>query len=314
MSEIFSVLHHVRDRQLSFSLLSFFTVKIGDGKAKMSVCFRSFLLAICCFLSMESQAQDPNFYIFLSFGQSNMEGNARFEAQDTVANERFQLLQAVDCPDLGREMGNWYPAVPPLSRCNTGITPGDYFGKTLAANLPDSIKIGIINVSVGGCKIELFEKDSYETYVETAPGWMKGMIAQYDGNPYGRLVELAKLAQKDGVIKGILLHQGESNTGDTTWPSKVAGVYDNLLKDLGIEPNSVPLLAGELVSADQGGKCASMNPIIAQLPTVIPNSYVISSTDCEAIPDGLHFSAAGYRKLGARYGEKMSMILMNSTN
>ena len=276
---------------------------------KKPTIFFSFLLFL--FLTSEKGfSQDPNFYIFLSFGQSNMEGNARFEPQDTVANERFKVLQAVDCPDLNREMGNWYTAVPPLSRCNTGLTPGDYFGKTLAESLPDSIKIGIINVSVGGCKIELFEKDNYESYVETAPGWMKGMIAQYDGNPYGRLLELAKIAQKDGVIKGILLHQGESNTGDKSWPGKVEGVYNNLLADLGLAPDSVPLLAGELVSAEQGGKCASMNPIIARLPSVIPNSYVISSADCEAIRDGLHFSAAGYRLLGSRYGEKRAELLM----
>jgi len=269
------------------------------------------LVVLCSFRSTAAQAQDPNFYIFLSFGQSNMEGHSRYEPQDTVANDRFLVLQAVDCPDLGREQGSWYPAVPPITRCNTGITPTDYFGKTLAESLPDSIKIGIINVSVGGCKIELFEKDNYESYVETAPGWMKGMLAQYDDNPYGRLVELGKLAQQDGVIKGVLLHQGESNTGDTTWPSKVAGVYDNLLKDLGLAPNSIPLLAGELVSAEQGGKCASMNPIIGQLPSVIPNAHVISSEDCEAIPDGLHFSAEGYRLLGSRYGERMSAILLD---
>ena len=268
----------------------------------------SFLISFC---TTASFAQDPNFYIFLSFGQSNMEGHSKAEPQDTVANDRFQVLQALDCPDLNRVMGNWYPAVPPLSRCNTGLTPGDYFGKTLAENLPDSIRIGIINVSVGGCKIELFEKDTYESYVETAPGWMKGMIAQYDGNPYGRLLDLARIAQKDGVIKGILLHQGESNTGDPTWPKKVEGLYDNLLVDLGLAPDSVPLLAGELVSAEQGGKCASMNPIIATLPEVIPNSYVISSADCEAISDGLHFSAAGYRLLGSRYGEQMAQLLMN---
>lgn len=271
-------------------------------------------LSVLVLLSMAIQssfAQDPNFYIFLSFGQSNMEGNAKFEPEDTVANDRFKVLQAVDCPDLNREMGNWYTAIPPLSRCNTGLTPGDYFGRTLAESLPDSIKIGIINVSVGGCKIELFEKDNYESYVQTAPGWMKGMIAQYNGNPYGRLLELAKIAQKDGVIKGILLHQGESNTGDKSWPGKVEGVYDDLLVDLGLVPDSVPLLAGELVSAEQGGKCASMNPIIATLPSVVPNSYVISSADCEAVEDGLHFSAAGYRLLGSRYGEKMAELLLH---
>ena len=271
-------------------------------------------LSVLVLLSMAIQssfAQDPNFYIFLSFGQSNMEGNAKFEPEDTVANDRFKVLQAVDCPDLNREMGNWYTAIPPLSRCNTGLTPGDYFGRTLAKSLPDSIKIGIINVSVGGCKIELFEKDNYEFYVQTAPGWMKGMIAQYNGNPYGRLLELAKIAQKDGVIKGILLHQGESNTGDKSWPGKVEGVYNDLLVDLGLAPDSVPLLAGELVSPEQGGKCASMNPIIATLPSVVPNSYVISSADCEAVEDGLHFSAAGYRLLGSRYGEKMAELLLH---
>src|SRR4051812_15072651 len=98
------------------------------------------------------------------------------------------------------------------------------------------------------------------------PSWMIGMIKEYDGNPYARLVEMAKLAQKDGVIKGILLHQGESNTGDSTWPSKVKGVYDNLLHDLKLKSKKVPLLAGELVDAEQGGACASMNKIIATLP------------------------------------------------
>ena len=250
-------------------------------------------------------SQDSKFYIFLSFGQSNMEGHARFEPQDTTVDDRFQAMAAVDCPNLGRIKGNWYTAVPPLSRCHTGLTPADYFGRTLIANLPDSIRIGVINVSVGGCKIELFDRDNYLTYVSTAPDWLKNMVNEYDDNPYGRLVEMARLAQKDGVIKGILLHQGESNTGDVEWPLKVKGVYDNLLKDLKLKPNSIPLLAGELVSAEQGGKCASMNSIIATLPEAIPNAHVISSEDCEAIPDGLHFSAAGYRKLGKRYGEKM---------
>lgn len=260
-------------------------------------------------ISTQSRAQDPDFYIFLSFGQSNMEGHAKFEPVDTIANPRFKVMQVVDCENLDRKKGNWYDAVPPLTRCNTGLTPADYFGRTLVAGLPENIKVAVINVSVGGCKIELFDKDNYETYTADAPGWMKNMINDYDGNPYGRLVEMAKLAQKDGVIKGILLHQGESNTGDTTWPNKVKDVYTNLLDDLGLDQKSVPLLAGELVGEAQGGKCASMNPIINQLPEIIPNAHVISSEDCEAVADGLHFSAEGYRKLGTRYGEKMLALL-----
>ena len=270
-------------------------------------------IAMLCLLLVTvtaSFSQDKNFYIFLSFGQSNMEGNAKIEAQDsTGVDPRFQVMEAVDCPNLDRKKGEWYTALPPLCRCKTGLTPGDYFGRTLVANLPKNIKVGIINVAVGGCKIELFDKDGYQTYAATAPEWMKGMIKEYDGNPYARLVEMAKLAQKNGIIKGILLHQGESNTGDSTWPTKVKGVYDNLLKDLNLKAKAVPLLAGEMVDAEQGGACASMNKIIATLPQTIPNSYVISSQGCLQRGDKLHFTAAGYRKLGTRYGVKMLSLL-----
>lgn len=111
------------------------------------------------------------------------------------------------------------------------------------------------------------------------------------------------------MIKGILLHQGESNTGDQEWPAKVKGVYDNLMNDLNLNPGSVPLLAGELVSAGQGGACASMNSIIARLTETIPNSYVISSEDCTSRSDHLHFTAEGYRELGKRYAVQMLSLL-----
>lgn len=274
----------------------------------MKSILKLFLLA-GTFFSLNASAQDPNFYIFLSFGQSNMEGHARFEPQDTIVDARFKVLQAVDCDNLARVKGNWYTAVPPLTRCNTGITPADYFGKTMLANLPKNVKVGVINVSVGGCKIELFDKEGYKAYTAAAPTWMLNALNQYDGNPYGRLVELAKLAQREGVIKGVLLHQGESNTGDTVWPQKVKGVYNNLLADLKLDSQSVPLLAGEVVNADTQGVCASMNAIINTLPTVIPTAHVISSAGCEDGPDNLHFSAAGYRELGKRYATKMLSLM-----
>lgn len=255
-------------------------------------------------------SQDSNFHIYLSFGQSNMEGNARIQPQDTVnVNQRFQVLETIDCPNLDREKGKWYTAVPPLCRCETGLTPTDYFGRTMVEYLPGNVKIGVINVAVGGCKIELFDKDNYQSYLTDVPDWMTNMVNEYDGDPYGRLVEMAKLAQKDGVIKGILLHQGESNTNDTLWTKKVKIVYDNLMKDLNLNPNDVPLLAGEVVNEDQGGVCASMNKIIANLPKTIPNSYVISSKGCPDGSDNLHFNVEGYRMLGKRYAIKMLSLL-----
>lgn len=261
-------------------------------------------------LSLQSFSQDKNFYIFICFGQSNMEGNARIEAQDTIdIDSRFRMLQTVDCSDKGRIKDNWYTAFPPLARCRTGLTPADYFGRTLIASLPKKIRIGIINVSVAGAKIEVFEKDTYQSYLTTAPAWMKSIAAEYGGSPYNRLVELARLAQKSGIIKGILLHQGESNPNDTLWTKKVKGIYDNLIKDLNLKPKKVPLLAGELVNADQQGACASMNKIIATLPQTLPNSYIISSAGCTCARDHLHFTAEGCRLLGKRYGQTMLGIL-----
>ena len=283
------------------------TARFHLSKGKMK-CWLFALIGLL-FLSTTALSQNSKFYIFLCFGQSNMEGNARAEAQDSTVDNRFQVMEAINCPNLGREMGKWYAAVPPLCRCHTGLTPADYFGRTLVENLPKDIRVGVINVAVGGCKIELFDKDHYQSYVSTAPQWMIGMINDYNGNPYQRLVEMARLAQKDGVIKGILLHQGESNTGDSAWPQKVKLVYDNLLHDLNLEPGSVPLLAGETVNADQGGACASMNAIIATLPKSIRNAYVISSAGCPQRGDNLHFTAAGYRELGKRYGLKMLSLL-----
>ena len=262
-------------------------------------------------LSVGLKAQDPDFHIYLCFGQSNMEGNARPEPQDYEGvSERFLMMAAADNPSAGREMGKWYTAIPPLCRERTGLTPADYFGRTLVENLPENVRVGVINVAIGGCSIEAFMPDSVANYAASkAPFWMKGMLEAYDNNPYQRLVDMARLAQKDGVIKGILLHQGCTNNGDPQWPANVKKVYDSLLKDLGLQGQVVPLLVGETVNGDRGGICAAHNDIIARMPEVIPGSYVISSSGCTNAPDLLHFDAAGYRELGRRYASKMLQLL-----
>jgi len=271
---------------------------------------RLLVLAGLLSFSLNVFSQDTNRFVFLCFGQSNMEGFPGIEQQDQgPVDQRFQMLAAVDFPKQGRTKGHWYPAVPPLCRPSAGLGPADYFGRTLVSNLPPHVKVGVVNVSIGGCKIELFEKDTFQSYAATAPKWMTNTIATYSGNPYQHLVEMAKLAQKDGVIKGILLHQGESNTNDKEWPNKVKGIYDNLLKDLNLKAGEVPLIAGELVNADQQGACASMNKIIGDLPKTIPTAHVVSSEGCAGRPDRLHFTPAGYRELGKRYAEKMLSLL-----
>jgi hypothetical protein len=270
------------------------------------------LFSLAMFLALVIQATaapDPNFYIYLCFGQSNMESGGKMDEQDKTVDERFQVMADFDSTDRGWTKGKWYHAVPPLAAKGRGICMVDYFGRTMVAGLPENIRVGVVKVAVPGCKIELFEKDTYTNYAATVQPWMKNMIKAYDGNPYQYLVDLAKQAQKDGVIKGILLHQGESNPGDKEWPNKVKGIYDNLMKDLNLDPKQVPLLAGETVNEDQQGKCAGFNKILAELPKTLPNSYVVSSAGCTCNPDHLHFDSAGSRAFGKRYGETMLSVL-----
>ena len=273
--------------------------------------FITTLLLSVCALTASAQKPDPNFYIFLCFGQSNMEGNARPEAQDLASpGPRFLLMPAVDFPEKGRKMGEWCEASAPLCRPNTGLTPADWFGRTLVASLPENIKIGVIHVAIGGIDIKGFLPDSIDNYVKNkAPNWMKGMLAAYDNNPYKRLVTLAKKAQKDGVIKGILMHQGETNTGDPKWAGMVKQVYDNLCGDLNLKPEEVNLYAGNIVQADGKGVCIGCKKQIDELPLTLHTSQVISSDGCTNGPDRLHFDAAGYRELGCRYGEAVARHL-----
>ena len=276
--------------------------------------FTTILLSVIA-LAVNAQKPDPNFYIFLCFGQSNMEGAARPEAQDLKSpGPRFLWMPAVDYPATetlpARKMGEWTEAIPPLCRPNTGLTPADWFGRTLVASLPENIKIGVIHVAIGGIDIKGFLPDSIDNYVKTkAPNWMKGMLEAYNNNPYERLVTLAKKAQKDGVIKGILMHQGETNTGDPEWARLVQRVYDNLCGDLKLKPEEVNLYAGNIVQAGGKGVCIGCKKQIDELPQTLHTAQVISSDDCTNGPDRLHFDAAGYRGLGCRYGEAVARFL-----
>ncbi len=275
-------------------------MKLSSGLAVITLLISAGALA-------REKKPDPKFHIYLCFGQSNMEAGARPEAQDRgEVDPRFQMLAAVDMPRLNRTNGNWYVAKPPLNRQENNMGPVDWFGRNMVANLPQEYRVGVINVSVAGAGIELWDKDNWQKYLDTREQWMKNIVRQYGGSPYQRLVETAKIAQKDGVIKGILLHQGESNSSDTNWPAKVKSIYDNLMKDLDLNPQNVPLLAGELKSQEEHGVCWRFNTnILVHLPEVLPNSYIVSSKGVKGTPDQFHFNTAGMRELGKRYAIQM---------
>lgn len=261
-------------------------------------------------LSQVNAAPDPNFHIYLAFGQSNMEGQGAIEQQDKSVDDRFQVLWAADNGSCsGKTKGKWSTAVPPLAHCQGAkLGPTDYFGRTMVEKTDPQIKVGVIVVAVAGCSIKLFDKDQYRSYAQGQQSWMTQRINDYGGNPYGRLIEMAKKAQEEGVIKGIIFHQGETDAGDGNWPSAVKKVYDNIIKDLGLE-NDIPFLAGEVL---RSGVSKGANNNIAKLPQQSKNFYVVSSEGFnQALGDGqnVHFTSQEYRDFGKRYAEKMIEVL-----
>jgi len=269
------------------------------------------ILSALCALAF-AQQPDPDFYIYLCFGQSNMEAGARPAPQDEGFNDpRFQFMAAVDMPRFGRERNHWYTAVPPICRETNNMGPVDFFGRKMIEELPSRYKVGVINVSVAGAKLELWDKDACADYLameaaDPSRSWLVNMAKEYGMNPYQRLMETAREAQKYGVIKGMLLHQGESNPDDPQWPGRVKKIHDDLCADLGLDPAEIPLLAGELKYAEQDGVCAAFNEVVLpHLPEVMPNAYVISAMGCESTGDQFHFNTEGMRLMGYRMAEKM---------
>ena len=269
------------------------------------------LVGLTACLAQASAEVDPNFHVYICFGQSNMEGNAQWEAQDKAGvDARFQMLATCDFSSPRRTLGNWYKAECPIVSPVGKLGPTDYFGRTMVANLPDH-KIGVIAVAMGGSPIEMFDKDKYQQKLKDNPTEWWATLAKnyYGGNPYGRIIEMARKAQEVGVIKGILLHQGCSNCGDPNWPDMVNKIYRDMLKDLGLQAADVPLFAGEVEYADMGGGCSSHNVQVDRLPSVIPTAHVVSA---RYLPgngaDPWHFSAQGYRVLGMRYAREVLRV------
>lgn len=265
-------------------------------------------------LPQQPDTFDPNFHIYLCIGQSNMEGAAKIEPQDRQnLSPRMLMMAAVDMPNTGRKRGNWYVAVPPLCRTYTGLTPADYFARSMVEHMPQGVKIGIINVAVGGTSIDLFDNSKADSIIAKSQDWFKNFCKDYDNRPYDRLIECAKKAQKVGVIKGILLHQGCTDNGQQSWPARVKATYERILSDLNLKAENVPLLVGELRHQEDGGICWLHNSIINRIQETIPTAYPVSSLGCPGMPDKLHFTAEGYRMLGRRYADVM-MSIINKTN
>ena len=276
-----------------------------------------------------AQEPDPNFFIFLGIGQSNMQGKANIENKDKNSTSDFtdadwaRYKKMIIVNSDQSKIGTWTTAKPPIVRPDTQLGVTDYFGRTLVKGLDERYKIGVVVVAVDGCQIQAFSKNRNECENnledEQLAGhtWVTNAAAQYGNYPYGKLVEMAKEAQKSGVIKGIIFHQGESGANDSSWLRAVYTLYTNLLSDLGLSNDSVPFIAGEPLRYYDGNPApaSGARQYIDMLPSYFKQqsgkdiAFVASSEGLGAT-DQYHFSSEGYRTLGKRYGDIMLPLLI----
>ncbi len=217
-----------------------------------------------------------------------MAGRAGVKAEETIANPRILILDA---------SGHWVNKGEPVhfdkpGRVGTG--PGFPFAKEMSAANPGKI-IGLIPCAVGNTGIDR---------------WVKG------GDLYEQAVLRCHAAGKDGRLRAVLWHQGESDCSDEAsaraYGDRLAGMVEDLRVDL--NAGNIPFLAGLLgdfiVSRTNRNfpHAATVNAGILNLPERIPNVFIVSSAGLGHKGDHVHFDGDAARELGSRY----AAILLDS--
>ena len=271
-------------------------------------------------LTNANAAPNPNFHIYIAYGQSNMAGNGDIVPSEDQAEapKNFIMLASHTANANSRsgkttqsiKAGEWAAAIPPMFHAFENLSPADYFGRAMVDSLP-GVTVGIIPVAIGAVSIRAFDKDQYQAYFngdgKDIKGW--GWINDYDGNPPGRILELAKKAKEVGVIKGFIFHQGESDGTDDNWRKTVYKTYKDVIEALDLDENEVPFVAGELLQ-EGNNCCGSKNGGIAQLKNNFKKFGLASSKGLLGNgKDPYHFGRAGVIELGRRYCSEMLKLI-----
>ncbi len=292
-----------------------------EKKFKKFMALAGFAAGLSLFgISNADAAPNPNFHIYIAYGQSNMAGNGDIvPAEDQAeAPKNFIMLASHTANASQRsgkttqsiKAGEWAAAIPPMFHAFENLSPADYFGRAMVDSLP-GVTVGIIPVAIGAVSIRAFDKDQYQAYFngdgKDIKSW--GWINDYDGNPPGRILELAKKAKEVGVIKGFIFHQGESDGTDANWRKTVYKTYKDVIDALGLDENEVPFVAGELLQ-EGNNCCGSKNGGIAELKNNFKKFGLASSKGLKGNgKDPYHFGREGVIELGRRYVHEMLKLI-----
>lgn len=226
-----------------------------------------------------------NFHLFLLAGQSNMAGRGIIEGSDQLPHPRVLALN---------KEGKWVPAVAPIhfDKPVAGVGLASSFAEVIAEKHPH-VTIGLIPAACGGSPISTWEPGAYHT--------------QTKSHPWDDAIARARVAMKDGVLKGILWHQGESDG-----KAGLAEVYDDKLQDLfqrfrkELNTPDVPIVVGQLGQFsgkpwDEHRKRVDRahQAVAAKMPKVA----FVSSDGLTPNSDIVHFDTKSLKIFGRRYAE-----------
>ena len=252
--------------------------------------FQIFLLALLtsmtCLQGALPEVSKENFHLYLLAGQSNMAGRGKLDAISKEVNPRlFMLNKAME----------WVPAVDPLhfDKPSVGVGPGKAFGLAMLEAAGPDVVIGLIPAAHGGSPIE--------TWV---PG---GYHGQTRGHPWDDAMARTLPLLKQGTLKGIIWHRGESDSNKDR-----AGKYEARLHDVvarfrkAFGQPGLPFVAGQMgLFNDWNEYKKQVDKVHQELPGKVSNTAFVGAEGLGHKGDNLHFSAEGSRKLGQRYAAAM---------
>jgi len=242
------------------------------------------LLMVLSFHVFGQTRADANFELYVLIGQSNMAGRGQMTAEfEKMEHPRVYMWNAA---------GQWVPAKHPVHFDKpkyAAVGPGLAFGMGMAEANP-KVKVGLIPCAVGGTSIEQWTPGAYDE--------------KSKAHPFDDAILRIRAAMKYGFIKGVIWHQGESNSSEKksrTYLNRLDTLVNRIRAEVG-DPK-LPFVAGELGRYRE--RYAIINSLLAKVPGIIPFTGVVSSEGLVHMGDSTHFDGASATRLGHRYAEKM---------
>lgn len=221
---------------------------------------------------------------FLMLGQSNMAGRGFLHEVDPIYNEKIKMLRN----------GQWQIMTEPINydRPVSGVSLAASFAQAWSNAHPDE-EIGLIPCAEGGSSLDDWHPE--------------GILFQH-------ALSEARFALRSSEIRGILWHQGESDSHGAlheTYTEKLTVIMQTLRDELNL--HDVPLIIGGL--GDFLGKTGfgqhateypQINDQLQRFALEQQHCYFVTAAGLTANPDGIHIDATSQRIFGYRYFQAFS--------